>query len=271
VLVWEWIVLVDLAYLAVLTAVRPMTRQRRVRFLAVAVPLAAAVVAVASLPQGPWLRHFRVWWPLVSALVCYWLAGLLFTSPQAAVEARFVALDRRLRATTGAATLAATGPRLALEFFEGAYFAGYLVPPAGMAVLVLAGRPDLADRFWSTLLLAILGCYAILPWVRTRPPWDIQPNPALTPRVVVLRRLNLFFVRTASTRANTFPSGHTAGAFAAALAVAPVAPVAGVVLFVVALSVAVGTVVGDYHYIVDAIAGAAMALLASGIVTLAGV
>jgi membrane-associated phospholipid phosphatase len=136
---------------------------------------------------------------------------------------------------------------------------------------VLAGRADLADRYWSMLLLSILACYAVLPWVRTRPPWAVQPTEALAGRVVLLRRLNMYFVRTASTRVNTFPSGHTAGAFAVAFAVAPVSPLAGLVLLVVAASVAAGSVVGDYHYIGDALAGLATALLAWGVVTLIGV
>ena len=65
-----------------------------------------------------------------------------------------------------------------------------------------------------------------------------------------------------SVQLNTFPSGHTAGVLAAALAVGAHLPPAGAALGVIALGVAVGSVVGRYHYAADAITGAAVALAA---------
>ena len=77
-----------------------------------------------------------------------------------------------------------------------------------------------------------------------------------------IRKLNLAVLDRASVQWNTFPSGHTAASLATALAVGSDMPLAGMMLGVVAVSIASGSVVGRYHYAADAIAGAAVAVLA---------
>ena len=67
----------------------------------------------------------------------------------------------------------------------------------------------------------------------------------------------------ASIQVNTLPSGHAAGAVATALAVATVMPDAGAVFLVLALSIAMATVIGRYHYIVDSVLGIVVAMIAS--------
>jgi membrane-associated phospholipid phosphatase len=63
-----------------------------------------------------------------------------------------------------------------------------------------------------------------------------------------------------SHRVNTFPSGHAAGSLAVALAVIGTLPSAGAVLIVLAAAICVACVVGRYHYVIDVVAGAAVAL-----------
>ena len=79
--------------------------------------------------------------------------------------------------------------------------------------------------------------------------------------------MNLAVLDRASVQWNTFPSGHTAASVATALAVASDMPLAGVVLGVVAVSIAAGSVVGRYHYAADALAGVAVAIVAFVMVT----
>ena len=59
---------------------------------------------------------------------------------------------------------------------------------------------------------------------------------------------------------NTIPSGHAAGAVAVAITLgwlhSPLAPVFGLV----ALAICIATVVGRYHFVVDTVAGAAVAV-----------
>ena len=67
-------------------------------------------------------------------------------------------------------------------------------------------------------------------------------------------------------RVNTFPSGHVAGSLAVALAVGSVLPAIGAALLLLALAIAVACVVGRYHYIIDAVAGALLAIVICAIV-----
>jgi membrane-associated phospholipid phosphatase len=263
----EWIVVGYLVYLHALLAVFPVPRASRLRLVAVAVPLVAFLLIVTALPLSPAVRHIRPWLPLPCIVLCYWLSGLFFLSPQEQFERRFSAFDRRTRAWFGAGPSAADAPRIVLEWLELAYFSCYLMLPAGMAALVLAGRVDQWDRYWSMVLLAECASYGVLPWIRTRPPWAVRPYSPMRNRRGLFRRLNLLVVRYMSTQANTFPSGHAAGAFAAAFAVASVWPAAGAAFFLVAVSIAVGSVVGEYHYAGDAVTGALTAAAAWGVVT----
>ncbi len=267
----EWVIILYLAYLAAIAPWRLASWPRRRRFVLVAVPVAGALVAVSAWPGSPVQHVVRMWLPLAGALLCYWLAGLFFDVPQETMESRFIAFDRRTGVWEGKRGWGRTAPRLALECSEAAYFGGYLILPFGLLVLIAAGHADRAVQFWSIVLLSVLLCYSVLPWIRTRPPWRLQGESPLDQRPLLLRRLNMFFVLRTSTKANTFPSGHVAGAFGTAFAVLSCCPAPGVWFLVGATLVAVGTVVGEYHYAIDAIAGVLVALLAWGVVVLAGV
>jgi membrane-associated phospholipid phosphatase len=221
--------------------------------------------------EEPLTTLLREWLPLPYVLVCYWISGFYFVRPQEAFEARFLAFDLRARRWFGAEHAATRAPRAVLELLEVAYFSCYIVLPAGMIALLLAGRSHDADRYWSTVLAAELSCYGVLPWIRTRPPWALRETSALDSRGVLMRRLNLLLVHEASTQANTFPSGHAAGALAAALVVAMVWPAAGAVFVVVAVSIMAGSVIGEYHYAGDALTGALTAVAAWGLLGLLGV
>jgi membrane-associated phospholipid phosphatase len=94
----------------------------------------------------------------------------------------------------------------------------------------------------------------------TRAPRAIEPSRSATRSTI--RQLNLAVLNRASVQWNTFPSGHTAASLATAFAVGLYMPLAGVVLGVIALSIAAGSVVGRYHYAADAIAGGVAAIVA---------
>jgi membrane-associated phospholipid phosphatase len=267
----EWMIVVYLAYLLVLLPCRPIPVAGRVTILVFVPCLIGLVLLAPGVPDSMAWRFIRTWLPLPFVLACYWLTGCYFVNPQERFEQRFAAYDARVRRWLGASDFARTAPRALLEFLEAAYFSCYVVLPAGLMTLIVAGRQDLSVRFWSIVLLAELGCYGVLPWIRTRPSWVLHPDSPLSSRRVLTRVLNLRVVREASTRANTFPSGHAAGALATALAVLPVWPAAGAVFLFVAVSIMAGSVFGEYHYAGDAITGALAAVAAFALVTLIGV
>lgn len=199
--------------------------------------------------------------PLVYLLAGYWLPALLVREPDTRFEQRLLSIDRTLFGADGLARFERRAPRLLIESLELAYLLCYAVVPAGFACLALAGHDAaVIDRFWSIVLLAAFVCYGLLPWMPTRAPRAIDP-PRGTMRSSI-RQLNLAVLNRASVQWNTFPSGHTAASAATALAVGSYMPLAGIMLGIVALSIAAGSVVGRYHYAADALAGAAVAILA---------
>lgn len=199
--------------------------------------------------------------PLVYLLVGYWLPALLVNEPNLGFERRLLDVDRRLFGANGLTRFERHAPRVVIEYLEAAYLLCYAIVPAGYVCLLLAGRgAEAIDRFWSVVLLASFMCYGLLPWLPTRAPRAIEP-PGSAARSSI-RKWNLAVLSRASVQWNTFPSGHTAASLATALAVAGDIPLAGVILGVLAISIAAGSVAGRYHYAADAIAGAAVAIVA---------
>jgi membrane-associated phospholipid phosphatase len=198
--------------------------------------------------------------PLVYLLVGYWLPALLVTGPDVRLERSLLEFDDRLFGVDGLSRFEQKAPRSVIEYLELAYLLCYAAVPAGYLWLRLAGFDGVFDRFWSIVLLAAFLCYGVLPWAPTRAPRVVERVGAS--RRSSIRRLNLAVLGRGSVQWNTFPSGHTAASLATALAAGAHLPLAGVVLGSLAVSIAVGSVVGRYHYAADAIAGALVGMSA---------
>jgi membrane-associated phospholipid phosphatase len=90
-----------------------------------------------------------------------------------------------------------------------------------------------------------------------------MPN-VMTP----LRRFNLWIVGEYGIHSSVFPSAHVSSAFSAAWALFLFLPKKkrfGWGMLIYAMSVAVATVYGRYHYAVDTVAGLGVSLVAAGI------
>jgi len=145
---------------------------------------------------------------------------------------------------------------------------------ASMAVILrFAGVPDSArddrvDRWMTMYLAATLGTYALFPYFPSDPPRVVfigMDPPGIS---TVFREFNLFLVRGYGIHSSVFPSAHVSSALAAGLGLLWVLPDRrrwgwGVIAY--ALSVAVATIYGRYHYAADAAGGIAMALLAAAV------
>jgi membrane-associated phospholipid phosphatase len=207
----------------------------------------------------PWqVAHDWVAPPLV-LLVAYWTSGALFSAPSALWESRLMGIDRALHVRQWAAQ----APRVLAEFLEIAYVGVYPVIPIALAIhLVFAPNPD-ADRFWTVVLVTDFVCFAMLPWIQTRPPRALEQGPPWPAR---FRSVNMRLLGRASIGVNTFPSGHAAEALAAALLVLGAPALVVGLMFFFAAAIAAGAVFGRYHYAADAVAGYAVALLVWGMV-----
>jgi len=205
--------------------------------------------------------------PAAVLLAGYWLSGLLFVEPDERLERWLRSVDDRILGRTGALAWFRRAPRAVIEYFELSYLLVYIVVPAGALTLVLGGHPEQVGRFWAVVLLAEFTCYAMLPWLQTRPPRVLEDAPSDLPRPLLIRSLNLGIVNRASIQVNTLPSGHTAGALATVLAVGSTMPAAGAVFLVFAGSIAVAAVLGRYHFVVDSVLGLLVAAIAWAIST----
>jgi membrane-associated phospholipid phosphatase len=196
----------------------------------------------------------------------YWLSGLLFGTLQPWLERWLEATDLHTFRSLRVDHWLRAAPMWVLELLEAAYVLDYVVVGAGAIICAFAGVEAVA-RYWTLVLAAELTCYAALPFLRSRPPRSIEQPGVIAERAPLVRRLNIAILDRASVQANTIPSGHVAGAVAAALGVMMVSVPAGWVLLVVAVLISVSAVAGRYHYAVDCALGALVALVAASLVT----
>lgn len=222
-----------------------LSRTARMRAAAGAL-LGVALSAAGIHAEAFWLRFFVL--PSVALLVGYWCSGLLWVAPMERIEKFLASSDRALSVPAVAARV----PRALSELLEIAYAGVYpLIPLALVLHLWYTRSPD-GDRFWTVILLTDYVCFAMLPWIQTRPPRELERE---VPWTSSFRAFNLKLLGSTSTGVNTVPSGHAAEGLAAALLVtgAPLQVVAP--MWIAALAVAAGAVFGRYHYAVDALAG----------------
>jgi len=192
--------------------------------------------------------------PPALLLIGYWASGFLFVAPRPSQEAALRWLDDCVNVPAVAARM----PRALAEVFESAYAGVYILIPIALVIhLQFAPQPN-PDRFWAIVLITDFICFAVLPWIQTRPPRALEAGKPWSSSV---RAFNLRMLGATSIQVNTFPSGHAAEGLAAALLVivAPPAIVAG--MLAAGLAVSAGAVLGRYHYLVDALAGWVVALV----------
>ncbi len=249
----EWVAFAYFAVLAAAAVLRRLPFARRLSNFAIAVGMCAAIVLVARYAS----TFTRDWAPLLVILVGYYLSGRFFIEASLPFEQWLMSWDRRLFGDPPARF--SRWPRPIVVGLEAVYMLTFAVLPAGCAVLYLSGKQAAVNRYWTMVTAAEFGAFAPLAFIQTRPPWSLEPGRQHD--AAPFRRLGLFWVRHTSHCANTFPSGHAAGSLAVAFGVLTAVPAAGAAFAAVALAIAVASVVGRYHYFVDVITGAALALV----------
>jgi membrane-associated phospholipid phosphatase len=252
--VWtsEWIAVVYYAYLAVACWLPPLRMRRRVAIVAIA---AMAITAIGWIAQNGSVL-VRQTAPMATILVGYYASGLLFVAPSPAIEGWLLGWDRRLLGDP--TTRFARWPRAVLAYLEIVYLGCFVLVGAGALLLLFTGHESFIDRYWTLVVSAEFGSFAPLAFVQTRPPWAIERKAMLTDRTI--HELATHAVKNFTIGANTFPSGPVAGSLAVAAGVAPALPWTGAVILVLAATIAIATVAGRYHYVIDALAGAALAV-----------
>ena len=252
--VCEWLAAGYLAYLMAVALVRPVGTARRIWVWMGALAGIGSVVAAGKLPHTPVVAALRDWLPGAHILVAYYFTGQLFTAPMPTFEGWLQEWDRRLLGDPVRAV--ARLPYAVRATLSALYSGCFVIVAAGFAVVWLATPHPDVDRFWSLVYASEAGAFGFLPWLRARPPWVVEPTPV---EPGAIHHGSLWWVRHTSIGVNTFPSGHTSGSLAVAIAVYSVWPAAGSVFFLLAACTAAGCVSGRFHYVADIITGVALA------------
>ena len=254
---WAWVAAAYGGVLLLAAVTQPIRRKALAATAALAYILTSLALGVVGSTSFVALAG-----PGALLLAGYWLSGFFFRDPQVRLERWLLKTDRALGADLWMPRL----PRLLQEVLELCYALDYVVVGGGAIYCATYGVEPLT-MYWNLVLAAELASYAPLPWVRSRPPRVLESGglARLNPRPPYLRRLNTAILDSASVQANTIPSGHVSGAVAASLGVWAVDPIAGLLLMVMAGVIALAAAAGRYHYVVDCVAGAIVAVAFSSL------
>ena len=257
---WHVVALAYLVYLIITSWLRPEFAPARVRLFTAALILGALTSIDAAFRLGAAWSLVVI--PSLVLLGGYRMSGLLFVRVDSRAETWLRQSDERWLRRTGVLPAFERAPMAVREFFELSYLLVYAALPAGAIVLLASGHPAGAARYWTIVLVAEFACYAVLPWVQTRPPMLLEARLPSSTADGPIRRFNQAIAARGSIHANTIPSGHAAGALACALAIGEALPIAGAVFAALALCIATASVLGRYHYAADAVLGFGVAIVA---------
>ncbi|HUF23329.1 MAG TPA: phosphatase PAP2 family protein [Vicinamibacterales bacterium] len=248
--IWAWPAIVFGAVLFTATAVR-----RRYGLALGFAGYAIGAALLSGVASGP----VRFAAPLAALVIGYWLTKPFYTSPSPRLETWLLRYDEAMQIDR----ISAGMPGWAKALVEIAYLGAYPFMVVA-AIPAFAASRDAFAWHWAMVLAAELSCYVTLPWLQARPPRENGDRPhffakrknGVCPHF--LRRLNEALLDRLSVRATTIPSGHVAGPIAAALSIWMIAPAWGPWLLAGALAIAAATVIGRYHYAIDAVLGLAV-------------
>lgn len=255
----EWLNLIYFTCFVGLAWIRRLSLERR--WNATLIGAAGLGLTLAAVVSGDYMPAaassiVRDWLPAPLMLLAYWQAGQFFVASNARLQARLEEFDRRWLGSL----VARPWKGWVGGYLELAYLFCYPVVPLALATLYAGGGGAFAGEFWGIVLPASYFCYAMVPFFQTLPPRVREEAQVFGAAPGWLRILNLIILRRASIHANTFPSAHVAASLAAALAVMRHQPGAGIVFLWIAASIAAGAVLRRYHFALDVLIGALVAL-----------
>jgi membrane-associated phospholipid phosphatase len=272
----EWLLASYFTYAVAAAWILPVPPGIPLLTLAVNICILASFFLVAyadSLRQGRFLATLRDWYPMPLLVLAYREIGWFAPAQHSyELERVWVAWDKFLLNDLGfKAAIESMGPLLP-SVLDLSYILVYAIPYFALGVLYCCGCRERAERFTFPFAFAVLFAYVLFPFFPSEPPRTVFPGEDFPSFDTVFRRLNWSLLASYGIHTSVFPSAHCSGAFAAALAMRLALPEkrwAWKVLLVMACLIATATVYGRYHYLADAAAGLAIALLAWGMALLA--
>jgi membrane-associated phospholipid phosphatase len=266
----EWLVIGYFGYVAEIIWAFPLAPQVKWRALAVFVLVASQLVVFAvaeSFGSQEFFSIARDWIPLALTLVAYremdWFSPL---PRDYKLELRWLEWDRRLLFGAGLQRGTEWLGALLPGYLELCYLLVYAVGAFSVAMLYAQERRELVNRLLLMYLAGTLLAYALFPYFPSDPPRTVFSGSDMPNIVTPLRQFNLWIVGGYGIHSSVFPSAHVSSAFSAAWALLWLLPDRkrfGFLMLAYAVSVAVATVYGRYHYGVDAAAGFGVSVVAA--------
>jgi membrane-associated phospholipid phosphatase len=268
----EWLLLVYFGYVAAISPRFPLGPQINWRpFLVEALVCALFLALVCG--RGVAFSMARDWVPVGLILVAYREMDWFSVLPRNLhLEFTWVAWDRTILYQGGLQRAIESLGRLGPVYLELCYLLVYAVAPFVVAILYIEHRRERVNGVLFLYLLGTLLAYALFPYFPSDPPRAAFGGTDLPNIFTAVRRLNLWLVGGYGIHSSVFPSAHVSSAFSAAwalLAYLPERRRIGLGMLFYAVSVALGTVYGRYHYAADAAAGMAISLIPGAMILLA--
>jgi len=258
----EWINIVFFSLFVALAWIRKLPSQQRTKAARIGgagAGLTLAALYLRRILPALTVSVIRDWLPAPLLLLAYWQTGAFVEAPNKGFQRKLGDLDLKL--LRGCAHVDHGGSIAVQNYFEFSYLLCYPLVPLGLGVLYLWHLRQNADQYWAAILPATYLCYVVLPFVQALPPRLLQAEEEVQRDRSSIRRLNLWLLRHASIQVTTFPSAHVAATAAASLALLQLVPLAGFVFLLLPLGIAVGAVKGRYHYALDVLLGAGLAVV----------
>ncbi len=265
----EWILLAFFSYIALLSLLFRDRPNLHGQPWIVLFAVTALFSLLSRMERGRSQRTVEIvrdWLPVLLTFLAF--REMEFFLPReynSAYEFAWIRWDRILLHDWGfRAAIESWGKALPL-YFEFCYLLVYGVAAYGVGLLSGGPRRSI-DRFWIVYLLGTLGAYALFPYFPTRPPRYVFPTMEPPQIETWARHLNLYLLSRATIHVGVFPSAHVSAAFSSAWAMFLMKPAHrfwGWLLLVYAVSVAIATIYGRYHYAADALAGFVISVLAA--------
>jgi len=257
----EW---VSVGFYILLIAGSPLARlsnRKRLRILgfgSAGILIAWGLRFLDVLPGGRLTRDLA---PGLLLTIGYWQSGHFFTGANPRFQAWLRTIDERWFPWVLRMTSSLPGRRALSTYLEASYLCFYPLIPLCVVILYLTGQRDAVDQLWKVVLMPIYFCHVCTVLFPSLPPRLVEAEEALRLGRSRARAVSAWVLQHGSITANTFPSGHVAGAFAAGFVLLKLTPVAGIACLWIAGSIALAAAVLRYHYSIDAVLGIALALL----------
>ena len=272
----EWLLIIYFGYVAAIAPRFPLQHQIVWRPFLVEFLVCALFLALAygqSREHAELFSIIRDWVPLALILLAYremdWFSAMPHTFD---LERRWVEWDRTILYRWGLQRAIEALGSLGPLYLELCYALVYAIAPFLVAVLYFQDRRARVNGAVFLYLLGTLLAYALFPYFPSDPPRVAFGGSDMPNVTTALRKLNLWLVGNYGIHSSVFPSAHVSSAFSAAWALFAFLPERkryGWAMLVYAVSVAVATVYGRYHYAADAGAGIGISLVPAFTILLA--